>query len=773
LTNADLEKRIAALERELRELSADLLEAEKIRQITVTGLDRFQAQFNSNLQAYRSERAWKVMLALRKAYTLLTRRGFPAFLRWAIALPFAGPGALDEFELRFPNIWNYMPERLEEDTPLPLVESAPEPRPLLYDLIVFAIFDFEFRFQRPQQIAAQFARLGHRVFWVSPGRMLPESSADPYKAIPLRENIWEIRLRGTRPDLYSGRMTPQDTEFYGESLQPLYRDFQIFESCALLQFPYWRQAGLKLRDQFGARMVYDCMDDWQSWTAEPRISDHNLAEESRLASECDVLLVSAQHLYERYAAAGFRPLLVRNAADYELFSAPQQNALLAAIPKPIVGYYGAIADWFDLKLLATVAASRPQYNFVLIGQVHEIDVSRLRVLPNVHLLGEKHYREIPRYLSNFDACIIPFKLNRLTNAVDPVKLYEYFSQGKPVVATNLAELPRDAGLLYIGMDADDFANKVDLALAAEDSANRDLRIAYARSNTWALRCHEIDRAVAESFPRVSILIVTYNCEEFIGPCLDSVSWNTSWPNYEVIIVDNCSTDGGAATVERYARADGRIRFIRQDKNCGFAGGSNLAAQSASGGYLLLLNPDVLVPPGWLGRLVLHLIPDKTIGAVAAVTNFSGNETKIRFDYHNSAEMEAFATDLAFRKANQWTDIAVAPLYCVLVPRPVWDRVGGLDPGYQVGMFEDDDFSQLVKNAGYRVIAAEDCFVHHFGNGSFSKLPPEDSLRIFEQNKRYFENKWKRSWMPHELRSGVRPPAEEIRFTPSEFGGRGK
>jgi hypothetical protein len=160
--------------------------------------------------------------------------------------------------------------------------------------------------------------------------------------------------------------------------------------------------------------------------------------------------------------------------------------------------------------------------------------------------------------------------------------------------------------------------------------------------------------------------------------------------------------------------------------------------------------------------------DPKTGAVAAVTNFSGNETKISFSYGNSREMEKFAADLAFDKANQSIEIPVAPLYCVLVPRVVWDQVGGLDPGYQIGMFEDDDFSHLVKKAGYRVIAAEDCFIHHFGNGSFAKLPPKDSLRIFDQNKKYFEDKWKTAWQPHKLRPGVRPPGEEIRFKPSEF-----
>src|SRR5258705_5560426 len=111
------------------------------------------------------------------------------------------------------------------------------------------------------------------------------------------------------------------------------------------------------------------MDDWQNWTAEPRISEETLAEARLLARECDILVVTSQEFLERQQAAGLKPVLARNGADFDFFASPRQTDLLAGIPKPIVGYYGAIADWFDLELLIKVVQSRPQYSFVLIGQV--------------------------------------------------------------------------------------------------------------------------------------------------------------------------------------------------------------------------------------------------------------------------------------------------------------------------------------------------------------------------------------------------------------------
>ena len=784
------------LKSQYADVSSRLQKSEELRGKVLKGLDRFQNLLDSNLETYRTQRAWKIMLVIRKGYTLLTRRGAFAFMRWMLALPFAGAGPLDEYELAFPYVWNYMPERLETPLELPPPQSGPSPAlaaPLAaqpsppkpaakpkklaelipqrkFDVIILAIFDFEFRFQRPQQVAAQFARRGHRVFWVSPARFLLPSSPNAYEAIPLRENIWEVHLRGYRPDLYGGQMTAQEVESHTRCFEKLYNDFQIAESCALLQFPYWRQAGLAMRDRFGARVLYDCMDDWQNWTAEPRISEFNLAEERRLAKECDVLVVTSQEFYERQQAAGLNPLLARNGADFDFFASPRPNDLLKNLPKPIVGYYGAIADWFDLDLLTELAESRPQYTFVLIGQVHQVDVSRLQSLPNVHLLGEKNYREIPLFLSHFDVCLIPFKLNNLTKGVDPVKLYEYFSQGKPVVATDMAELPHNTDLLYIGKDGEDFARKVDAALQETDQQLKERRIEFRRAPTPGRReWMPWNRRFPTVFRWSPSCIVTYNSEEFIEPCLDSVAQNSSWPNYEVIVVDNKSTDKTREILERYAQADRHIRLVCHPENLGFAGGNNLAAKQAKGDYLVFLNPDTIVTPGWLGRMVRHCEVDPKVGAVAAVTNFSGNETKINFDYENVLEMEKFALRVAMEKQGQASDIRVAPLYCVLTPRTVWEKAGGeLDAGFQIGMFEDDDFSLRVQNAGYRVIAADDCFIHHFGNGSFSKIPSEESLRIFEQNKKRFEGKWGTPWQAHKLRPGVRPPYEEPRFTPGDF-----
>jgi polysaccharide pyruvyl transferase CsaB len=728
------------------------------------GLRAFHARWEHQLSEYRTQRAWKVMLYFRKAYDLMLRRGWRGCLR----LLSSGTAGLAEYELHFPDLWSYVPEFQDPVLP-PEQESSidekatPKPIQQKYDVIVLGIIDFDFRFQRPQQIAAQYARSGHRVFWVSPTRFLPPSSEKAFEAVQLRDNLWEIHLRGEQPDVYMGSLEPALVRTLTASLAELYRVWAVGDSIALAQLPFWRQVTLGLREAEGSIVVYDCMDDWDTFE---NMGKFNVSEERKFVHECDVLAVTGQVLVEKFTAQGLSPVLARNGADYDFFAQAQSRHLLDSIPRPVVGYFGAIADWIDLDLVYAVAKIRPQYSFVLIGQVFGRDTSVLESLPNVFLLGNQSYERIPAFLAEFDACIIPFLLNQVTKATDPVKLYEYFSQGKPVVATDMAELAQCAGLLYIGRGAEDFAGKLDLALNETGDDLRRQRVEFAKQNNWAQRVDTIDSAVRNAFPLVSILIVTYNSAEYVRPCLDSL--RDTYPSYEVIVVDNHSEDSTVEILKEYAAADPRIHLHCLSSNTGFAAGNNLAARESAGEYLILLNVDVMVTPGWIERLLRHLRKDTSVGLICPVTNFVANEAKINVDYTTFDEMRLFAMNLAAKNKGKSVDLEVVALFCAAISRDLWQRIGELDEAFGMGMFEDDDFSMRVLKSGHRLVAAEDCFVHHFGQGSFSKLPSKKYDQLFETNRRRYEEKWKVTWKPHKTRVNVRPAFEEKRFVPAEF-----
>ncbi|HYK04769.1 MAG TPA: glycosyltransferase [Thermoanaerobaculia bacterium] len=612
-----------------------------------------------------------------------------------------------------------------------------------YDVICFSIIDWSFRWQRPQQLLSQFADAGHRVFVFRTTAFLPPGGA-AFQVELLRPNVWQVTLAPpVMIDVYAGSIDPATVAWFPTLFDEMRRELNIVSAVSMVQVATWREAAEEARRRFGWPVVYDCMDEWESF---PGMKGELVAAEEQLVREADLVTVSAQRLFEKWQGRNARVELVRNAADFEHFaSAAGSERLLDGVPHPIAGYFGAIAPWFDVALLAKVAEARPGYSFVIIGGVFDVDVAPLKALPNVQFLGQQPYALMPAYLRDFDACMIPFVVNEITAATDPVKFYEYLSLGKPVVSTHMPELEPYRELLYLADDAGDFLEKLDRAVAEDDEGLRARRVALARANTWIARAETMRLAIREAHPKVSIVIVSYNNQELTRLCLDSVLRSSMHPNVELIVVDNASSDSSAEMLE--ALRDERVRVLLNRENSGFAAANNQALKVATGSYVVLLNNDTVVPRGWLPRLLRHLA-DPQIGLTVAVTNFSGNESRIAVPYTTLEEMEPFADAYMWEHEGTRFDIRVAAMYCVGMRREVYDRIGPLDEEFGIGMFEDDDYSHRARLAGFRVVCAEDVFVHHFGQASFGKLAGAEYDALWKRNQAHFESKWNVRWEPH-------------------------
>ncbi len=162
-----------------------------------------------------------------------------------------------------------------------------------------------------------------------------------------------------------------------------------------------------------------------------------------------------------------------------------------------MGYYGALAEWFAPELIEAAATAHPEWNFVLIGLNSGADLRPIGRLKNVHLLGERSYAALPDYLHRFDVATIPFKLNDLTRATDPIKFYEYLSAGKPVVAVDLPELRRHEKLFYRADGPEDFTRKLEAAMGERDPDLVAARISVARANTWDDRAASLDDLIRQ------------------------------------------------------------------------------------------------------------------------------------------------------------------------------------------------------------------------------------------------------------------------------------
>lgn len=630
------------------------------------------------------------------------------------------------------------------------------------DVICFSIVDWSFRFQRPQQLMSRFAANGHRVFYLSTTKFLGYYSRPNFHAQQIGENLFEIQIAAhSQRDLYSNVVEGKNLEIALDSLDHLRREFNINEAISYVMIPSWGHVALQTGRKWGWRVIYDCMDEWENF---PGIKPPLLEMETKLVERCNLLVVTAQRLFDKWLPYHRPMILARNAADYDFYQERlQPNGLLNGVSRPVVGYFGAIADWFDVDLLADVAQSRPDYNFILLGGVFDVDVSRLHRLPNVRMLGQQPYETMPQYLYNFDVCVIPFKINPITEATDPVKLYEYLSGGKPVVSVALPELTAYRDHLYIAETASDFAKKIDRAISEDNPDLAERRKQIARCHTWESRYKQIESEVVQASRRASIIIVTYNNLSLTRLCLESLFRNTGYPNYEVIVVDNDSSDDTQSYLVKLSERYENLKIILNETNLGFAKANNQGIRQSSGDYIVLLNNDTIVPGGWLTRLLKHL-DDPKVGIAGPVTNFVGNEARLQVSYRTWAEMEEFAQDQTWDNHGRIADIHMLAMFCVAMRRDVFEEVGELDEQFGIGMFEDDDYSIRIKQKGYRVICAADAFVHHFGQAAFGKLIRTGHYdRIFDENREKFERKWSVRWEPHK---NARLEFEENGYDPS-------
>lgn len=246
-------------------------------------------------------------------------------------------------------------------------------------------------------------------------------------------------------------------------------------------------------------VIYDYLDNL-GVSAEGGVPNrHKLEQHHKLITTADIVLATARQLYDEVRRFRADALYCPNGVDYEHFHpaeappAPADIADLVASGRPIIGYYGALARWFDCDLLAHAASVRTDCEFLLIGPDFDgtLAASKLTRLPNVHWVGEKKYQELPAYLHYFTVATIPFLINDITNATSPVKLFEYMAGTKPIVTTNLPEC-RQYACVLAARDQAEYVTMLDEAIGRSRSETcRQLLDTEARNNTWEARVRQI------------------------------------------------------------------------------------------------------------------------------------------------------------------------------------------------------------------------------------------------------------------------------------------
>lgn len=238
-------------------------------------------------------------------------------------------------------------------------------------------------------------------------------------------------------------------------------------------------------------------------------------------------------------------------------------------------------------------------------------------------------------------------------------------------------------------------------------------------------------------PKTSIVILTYNNLEYNKSCIESIRKYTKEGTYEVIVVDNQSTDGTVAWLKKQKD----LKLILNDENLGFPKGCNQGIEAAeSNNDILLLNNDTIVTSSWLDNLKKCLYSDDKIGAVGSVTNSCSNSQAILVKYSSVQEMIEFAKGNNISNSSQWEERVRLVGFCMLIKNEVVKEVGQLDEIFTPGNYEDDDYSFRIRKAGYKLMFCKDSFIHHYGSASFGKI--SDKYReLLINNRKKFTEKW--------------------------------
>jgi len=232
-------------------------------------------------------------------------------------------------------------------------------------------------------------------------------------------------------------------------------------------------------------VVYYCVDDFASFSGYD--SEQVLRDEADLCGRADLVVTTSMALQEAKEPMNPNTLLVPHGVDYDHFAQAIRQDLpapedVADIPRPRLGFFGLIRDWVNVGMLAEVARKRADWHFVLIGD-SAVDLAPYRKLPNMHFLGRKPYEQLPAYCRHFDVGLIPFEVNDLTYAVNPIKLREYLAAGLPVVSTPMPEVRLYSHLIRIADSADTFMEAIESSLDTDDAARRQRTRAMA-AETW-------------------------------------------------------------------------------------------------------------------------------------------------------------------------------------------------------------------------------------------------------------------------------------------------
>nr|WP_320193804.1 glycosyltransferase [uncultured Desulfobacter sp.] len=369
------------------------------------------------------------------------------------------------------------------------------------DEIFFIVFSDDWG-EHPSSCQHLFRYIGsrYRTLWINTvGMRTPKlTKTDIYKAVHKIRRMFSRTAKHPSPQKFPDKLTV---------IQPLMLPFQNI-SClryfnkvsvqrAIQRFMRTQQSYKHLiylitapngEDYAGlldeSKIVYYCVDDFSEWPGHDK--QLIIEMEKSLISKSDLFFATADTLFTKLKKYGKPVFSFSHGVDVELFSnLPDRNHhWLDNIPRPIVGYFGLFDDRSDQKLLADTAKNHPDVSFVITGNV-VTDVTLLEKEPNVYFTGPVPYQSLPAIVAGWDICMLPYKMNALTESINPLKLKEYIATGKPVISTPLPEVVSLSQWIHIHSGQDEWRKAITQILSGKElTGNCEERRQFIHEHSW-------------------------------------------------------------------------------------------------------------------------------------------------------------------------------------------------------------------------------------------------------------------------------------------------
>lgn len=382
------------------------------------------------------------------------------------------------------------------------------------DIVCASFGSWDDMMETPQQLMTRLARHNRVLFVDQPVSPLSFASGMvSWKKVAVRLAAWRHGARQVADNVWVAApppILPRRTNKVASVINAAFLRRWLAGQARTLRFShpiYWNfqpwLPGLG-RAVTPALSVYYCVDDFGSapywWNPDAGVR----AREAECCREADIVICTGRQLVDRQRPFNPNVHFMPEGADVESFATVAANDTpvpddMARLPGKVIGYAGAVNWRMDSGLILHLAEREPGWSFALVGPVWGdlAGEEKLRAMPNVYFLGHKAADQLPAYCKGMDICLIPYVLNEYTHHIFPLKLYEYMAAGKPIVATDMAEMRAYEGeQMAIGRTYEEFHRAVRDAIEHDSPERAAARRRSARNESWDTRVEQLSELLA-------------------------------------------------------------------------------------------------------------------------------------------------------------------------------------------------------------------------------------------------------------------------------------